>query len=94
MLPKWHDITCECGSTRFQDTFAFRWHPTGGTSKADEQVRCIECGMNVDMRKARDLHHLAQRRAELKQMEHDLGLQREHDLGLQPTSDSAPSSDC
>ena len=48
-IPRWHDIVCACGEKdQFVSTSSYRWHPSGGTSKGLEVIRCLKCGSVVD----------------------------------------------
>jgi len=44
-VARWHDIECSnCGNKDlFGSTSTYRWHPTGGTSKGLETIRCLKC---------------------------------------------------
>lgn len=65
---RWSNVACECGSEFYIEAFTYRVHPSHGTSRGPEEIRCLKCQKMVDPQTNRREAMIQQKIEELKEL--------------------------
>ena len=65
---KWENISCSCGSDLFFEVFTYQVHPHHGTTKGNEEYRCLKCRKSMNPAAQREALAVRRKMQELREL--------------------------